>query len=124
MVKDELHRLIDEVLGDDARRALVAYRDLSDRQLPWLEQRVVSLARRERMSWGTIATMLGRSRQGLQQRFRVIAPKPAPAPLEDEWDATARKHEDAFMAALRRMQNKQRRGGGDDGEIDDDPVAW
>jgi hypothetical protein len=26
MVRDELHRLIDEVLGDDARSALVCYR--------------------------------------------------------------------------------------------------
>ena len=85
---------------------------------------MVSLARRERLSWAVIAKVLGRSRQGLQQRFSVIAPKPAPAPLEDEWDAAARRQEEAFMAALRRMQQKQRRGAGDNGDLDDEPVAW
>jgi hypothetical protein len=32
----ELHALIDDALGDDARRALVAYRMLASEHLPWL----------------------------------------------------------------------------------------
>jgi FdhD protein len=43
-IRRELHHLLDEVLHDDPRRALIAGRRLSDDHLPWLEARAVASA--------------------------------------------------------------------------------
>ncbi len=73
-IRTRLHHLVDDILGEDPRAALIAYRELSDAQLPWLEQRVVALARREQWAWARIARLLGRSRQQVHRRFRTILP--------------------------------------------------
>ena len=101
MVRDELRRLVDEVLGDDPRTALVAYRDLADRQLPWVEQRVVALARREGLNWAQIARQLGRSRQAVQRRFVTIVPRPAPGPRETAFERLVRRQNDQFERLMR-----------------------
>lgn len=44
-IRTELHHLLDEVLGDDPRRSLIAVRRLHDDHLPWLEARAVAKAR-------------------------------------------------------------------------------
>ena len=73
-IRTRLHHMVDDVLGQDPRAALIAFHELYDAQMPWLEQRVVALARRERWSWARIARLLGRSRQDVHRRLRTIAP--------------------------------------------------
>lgn len=34
--------MVDDILGEDPRAALIAYRELSGEQLPWLEQRIAA----------------------------------------------------------------------------------
>ena len=53
-VARELHQLIDDLLGDDPRRALIAYRRLTVDEMPWIEQRVVALARRNGWNFARI----------------------------------------------------------------------
>ena len=73
-IRGRLHLMIDDILSDDPRAALIALRELSDHHIPWLEQRVVVLARRERWAWARIARLRGRSRQQIHKQFRTIAP--------------------------------------------------
>ncbi|CAB4886268.1 unannotated protein [freshwater metagenome] len=73
-IRSRLHVMVDDILGDDPRTALIAFRELSGEQLPWLEQRVVALARRDEWAWARIARLLGRSRQQVHQRFRTLTP--------------------------------------------------
>ena len=70
-VRDQLKALLDDVLDDDPRAALIAYRRLVEHELPWIEQRVVALARREEWNWAKIARLLGRTRQSVHERFRT-----------------------------------------------------
>lgn len=105
----DLHRLVDDLLSDDPRTALVAYRRLTVDELPWLEQRVVALARINGWKWATIGRLLGRTRQGLQQRFRNIKLALRPDPLAD-------RHQ--YEATFDRLREDARR------LSDDDPIAW
>lgn len=89
-VERDLHALIDDVLGDDARRALVAYRRLTIEHLPRLERRAVLAGRRRGDSWAAIGRLLGRSRQSVQQRFDrafSIDELRAPAPVVSDAEA-------------------------------------
>jgi IS30 family transposase len=112
----ELHQLVDEMLGDDGRRALVAYRRITDDHLPWLERRAVLAARRHGDSWAIIGRLLGRSRQALQQRFdrqfTVDELRPVPRRLS--------AGEAQEQRVLRILRDRERRDGADD----DDVVAW
>lgn len=82
MLRDDLDTLLDAILGDDPKQALAAYRDLADRQLPWLEQRVVALARRDGLNWAVIGRLLGRTRQTVREHeeayLRLNNPLPEP----------------------------------------------
>lgn len=86
-IRRELHRLVDDVLGDDPRRALIACRLLTDDHLPWMECKVIALARREGWSWRRIAQLLMRSRQSVFTKHRAgsIA-LPARRPIGTEAD--------------------------------------
>lgn len=74
-------RHIEAALDLDARRALIAVRQLLDEDLPWLEQRAVHLARAERLGWAKIARLLHRRRQSVWSRFRHLDGTPIPPPL-------------------------------------------
>jgi hypothetical protein len=63
---------IDAMFGEDPRTALVALRAFVESDLPWLERRTIRLARRRGYSWARMAGLLGRTRQGLRQRFMSI----------------------------------------------------
>lgn len=76
--------MIDDILGEDPRAALIALRELSDHHIPWLEQRVVVLARRERWAWARIARLRGRSRQHVHQRFKGMTPSLPHDPMADQ----------------------------------------
>src|SRR5262245_45234724 len=115
MVRDELHRLVDDVLGEDARSALIAYRNLAEQQLPWLEQRVVAQARLDGLNWAQIGRLLGRSRQSVRDRFASLVPGIAPGPIETPFERMLRKQNEGFEQLMRRIN-----GGPDD----DEPVAW
>ena len=108
-VHTDLHRLIDEVLDDDPRRALIAYRRLAKEHVPWLEQRVVALARREGWNWAKIGRLLDVSRAALHARFRTIAPRVAPQREEygERWERDST-----------RVINLAR------APVDDEPIAW
>lgn len=73
-IRTELHHLLDEVLGDDPRRSLIAVRRLHDDHLPWLEARAVAKAREHGWNWAQIGRLLGRRRQSVRERYRVLAP--------------------------------------------------
>ena len=68
-VQRDLNHIIDDLLADDPRRALIAYRRLRDFELSWIEQRIVTLARRDDWPWARIARLLGTSRQNITKRF-------------------------------------------------------
>ncbi|MCU1393737.1 MAG: hypothetical protein JWM34_2165 [Ilumatobacteraceae bacterium] len=108
-VRDQLKTLIDEVLDDDPRTALIAYRRLVDDEIPWIEQRVVALARRENWNWATIARLLGRTRQSVHERFRkaAIAHRPDPHLAKHQYERSFRQ----ITEDIRRRD-------------DDDPIAW
>ena len=105
--REQLHILIEDLLGDDPRRALIAYHRLVDAELPWIEQRVVGLARRDGWSWARIGRLLGRSRQAVQKRFEGLAPIQRTDPR-----AEARHREAEFVRLLRGVGSEP------------DPVAW
>jgi hypothetical protein len=108
-VRDDLVRIIDDVLGDDPRAALIACARLTDDELPWLEQRVVALARREGWNWATIGRLLRRTRQTVRQRFDGV-------PLAKRHDPhLAYNRGEAEFARLRNDFQRQ---------ADDDPIAW
>lgn len=105
----DLTSLIDDLLSDHPRTALIAYRRLTVDELPWLELRVVALARRQGWGWATIARLLGRTRQSVHERFHSarIALRP---------DPNLAKHRQ--QAAFAGIAEEARRC------TDDDPVAW
>jgi hypothetical protein len=106
-----LHRLLDDVLGQDPRRALIAYRQLADEHLPWLELRVVALAKREGWSLARMGRLLGHSRQTMHRKFRTIRPA-----LPNDPDVDQQRANRAF----RWWTDPTNRTA----YIDQDPVAW
>ncbi|MFW2334569.1 hypothetical protein [Ilumatobacter sp.] len=60
---------IDAALGPDGRSAIIAVRELRRRDLPWMEERAVRLARAEGYSWAQLGRLLRRSRQAVRQRY-------------------------------------------------------
>lgn len=106
-VRTDLDSLLDDILDDDPRRALIAFRKLTKDELPWMEQRVVALARREDWNWARIGRLLGRSRSAMQQRFKYARIKLRPDPY-----LLTRAQEVALANYARR------------GEAEHDPIAW
>jgi hypothetical protein len=105
--RTDLDSLLDDIFEDDPRRALIAFRKLTQDELPWIEQRVVALARREDWNWARIGRLLGRSRSAMQQRFTYPRIKARPDPY------AATKAQEAALARYDRRS-----------ELDSDPVAW
>jgi hypothetical protein len=106
-VGDQLHLIIEDLLGDDPRRALIAYHRLVDDELPWIEQRAVGIARRDDWSWARIGRLLGRSRQAVQKRFEGLAPIHRTDPR-----AESRRREAEFARLLRGVRSEP------------EPVPW
>jgi hypothetical protein len=76
-VRSALVAMIDRALGDDAREALAAVREL-DAEVDWLKKKAVAQARRDGFDWGRIGRLLGVTRQSARERYRVIVPAPPP----------------------------------------------
>ncbi len=108
-VRKDLDRIIDDVLGDDPRAALIACARLTDDELPWLEQRVVALARREGWSWASIDRLLRRTRQSVRQRFN---------------GAQLAARRDPYLEYNRQEAEFTRVKASFERQRDDDPVAW
>jgi hypothetical protein len=128
-VRVDLHRLVDEVLDDDPRAALIAYRRLADEHLAWLEERVVRLARREQWTWARIGRLLGRSRQAVRQKHPDSLHPPRRAPRRAEYAEAERRRAERALAASGARRSGRRDGG--DRDAGDDPdddagevVAW
>ena len=116
----ELHSLIDDMISDDSRRALAAYRRFANEHLPWLERRAVLAGRQRGDSWAAIARLLGRSRQSVQQRFDrsfSIDELRAPTPFVSAPEAA---HQ--FYAAVR--QDLARERWADEAADDNGLVGW
>ena len=118
MAREDWDELLAEALGPDPMRALIAYREIADNQLPWLEQRVVALAVREQLSFAHIARLLGRTRQSVHAKFRTIVARPAPPTPAALAEREYRRQEEL----VRRFRLGLPLG--DAAEADDDPVAW
>ena len=112
-IRGRLHLLIDDILSDDPRAALIALREFSDHHLPWLEQRVVVLARREQWAWARIARLRGRSRQQIHKQFRTIAPTIPHDPMADHhrWEAES-------LRVLKHYKT------GKPNALDDEVIGW
>ena len=106
-----LHRLLDDVLGQDPRRALLAYRQLADEHLPWLELRVVALAKREGWSLARMEGLLGHTRQTMHRKFRTIRPA---LPYDPDVD------QQAFNRRFTQLCDRTRR----EPDEGDEVVAW
>jgi AraC-like DNA-binding protein len=119
-IRARLHTMIDDILGQDPRDALIALRELNTHQMPWLEERVVALARRDEWSWARIARLLGQSRQQVHRRFRLLAPSLPHDPMAEHrrWELeTAR-----LIAEVRRGRSSSAIVG--DNHNDDEAVPW
>lgn len=112
-VRNELKRLIDDVLSDDPRTALIALRKLTDDELPWVEQKVVALARCAGWNWATIGRLLQRDRTSVRSRFggARLAMRQLPHTFASAHD---REYRELLAEADRRRRF----------DADDDPVAW
>ena len=110
-VARELHQLIDDLLGDDPRRALIAYRRLTVDEMPWIEQRVVALARRNGWNFARIGRLLGRTRQSVQSRFKSLPRTMRVDPMADH-----NRVQTAFHQTMRDIGHLR--------NPDPDPVAW
>lgn len=109
---------INDAYGLDYGRALVAVRQLTDDDVPWLERRAVLLARREGASWGEIGRALRRSRQAVRQRYESIDGTPPPIlPLPTG-------EVDRFVAIWRDGAWDRRRRREFDEAGDGDVIAW
>lgn len=113
-VRDELVRMIDRALGDDARDALIASRQLRE-ELLWLEQRAVVHARAAGFDWGRIGRNLGLTRQGARQKFGKLALMMPPhvRALDRE-----RRQSNDVMRLLHQMEDRRQH------PFPDDPVLW
>jgi len=112
-VRDGLKRLIDEIMSDDPRTALIALRRLKDDELPWIEQKVVASARCAGWNWATIGRLLQRSRASVRQRFSDQRLAIRPSNRSD-----GQQFEHAFRSAMTEIERRRRY------EADDNPVAW
>jgi hypothetical protein len=63
---------IDAMLADDPRLALIAMRELTQHDVPWLERQVILFARREGFGWARMGRLLNVSRQSLWERYKAI----------------------------------------------------
>lgn len=90
-------------LRGEPREAVAAVRRLGADDLPWLEDRVVRLAREHGYTWAKIGRLLGRSRQAVTKRFAAIDGTPQPLPLAAPTD------EQRIMAAWHASVQRGRR---------------
>ena len=117
-IRMRLHAMIDDILGQEPRDALIAFRELNTHQMPWLEKRVVALARRDDWSWARIARLLGRSRQQVHLRFRSLAPSLPHDPMAEyrRWELETTR----LIAAAQRGRTATAYDEG----TDDEAVPW
>jgi hypothetical protein len=84
----EIRQHLEQALGGDPRRSVVAVRQLGSDDLRWLEERAVRFARAEGYSWAHIGRLLGKSRQAVRQRFvgidGTVQPLPRRPMADDE----------------------------------------
>ena len=76
-IRRQLIAMIDDVLGDDPKAALIAAHRLSQ-ELAWLQQKAVATARVNGWGWGRIGRLLGMTRQGARKKFPLAPPVPSP----------------------------------------------
>ena len=112
-LRDELKSLIDDVLSDDPRTALIALRRLTDDELPWIEQKVVAMARCAGWNWATIGRLLARDRTSVRQRFDHVRLSLRP-PTRTFTSAHEREMRESYADLQRRRRY----------DADDEPVAW
>ncbi|MEO7370609.1 MAG: hypothetical protein ABI949_17525 [Ilumatobacteraceae bacterium] len=119
-VRDELVGMIDRALGDDPKGALIASLQLK-REIAWLTERSVALARREGYDWGKIGRLLGVTRQSARLRFKSAPPRMPPHVVaRNRYLAEERKGE----RMLREFRQPKRPSGYDEDGDDGDVVAW
>lgn len=101
------------MLSDDPRTALIALRRLIDDELPWLQQKVVAMARCAGWNWATIGRLLNRDRTSVRQRFDQVRLTMRPPKRTFTSD-----HEHEMREATADLQRRRRY------DADDEPVAW
>ncbi|MCB0981728.1 MAG: hypothetical protein H6513_04145 [Acidimicrobiaceae bacterium] len=116
-IRNELVLLIDQVLGDDPKRALAAACQLRQ-EIVWLEQRAVAHARANGFDWGRIGRNLGLTRQGARKKFGNLTVAAPPHVVARD---RSRQQEYEFTRLWNRISEGRYGEGGDDG---DEPVFW
>lgn len=114
-IRRQLIAMIDDVLDDDPKAALIAAHRLSQ-ELVWLQQKAVATARVNGWGWGRIGRLLGMTRQGARKKFPLAPPVPSP-------------HTIAMNRYLKEQRESERlvqrfRHGTLGRPDDDDPVFW
>ncbi|MBU6315814.1 MAG: hypothetical protein KGR47_04860 [Acidobacteria bacterium] len=113
-VRTTLVQMVDDALGDDPKKALVAAVALQG-EVKWLLQRAVARARAENWDWGRISRLLGVSRQAARQKFRVIVPL---GPPHTRRISDIQRQMRDGMRLTNEIRDRARN------RDDDDPVAW
>jgi hypothetical protein len=108
--------LIDRAMGDDAKSALIASRELKADD--WLTERSVALARRNGYHWAQIGRLLVMTRQSARERFRTAPPRLPP-------HIVAREKELAEQRRAERLFNQIASGTYRSADVaDEDAVPW
>ncbi len=114
----EVKQHVEEALGNDPRKALVAVRQLAVVDLPWLEERAVRLARADGYTWARLGRLLQKSRQAVRKRFGEIDGAPQPPPFR------ASSHDDLVIGSWSRARADVRRRQEFADLGPDDAVPW
>ena len=114
-VRKELVAMIDRVLGDDPKAALIAARNLVE-ETDWLAKRAVAIARVEGYDWGRIGRLLGITRQGARKKFPLAPPAPPPHIVRSNRYLREQREGELMVARFRNGTLVRPQ--------DDDPVFW
>jgi hypothetical protein len=114
-VRQQLIGMIDDALGEEPKRALIATRQLKA-ELQWLTERSVAVARREGYDWGRIGRLLGITRQSARERFKAAPPRLPPHVVARNRYLADEREGERLIAEL----GKAKRRGQDEGDV----VPW
>jgi hypothetical protein len=109
--------MIDRALGDDAKAALIAARQLKG-EVEWLTERSVALARRESYDWGQVGRLLGMTRQSARERFKAAPPRLPPHVVARNRYLAEERETERLIRALDRAKGRTH------DEDNEDVVPW
>lgn len=114
-IRRQLIAMIDDALGDDPKAALVAAHRLA-KEIGWLQQKAVALARVNGWGWGHIGRLLGMTRQGARKKFPLAPPQPSPHTIASNRYLKDQREGERLVERFRNGTLSR--------PDDDDPIFW